>query len=147
MHKMARVPVFALLALALLIVASCASPPSETDNRNAPAAAPGAPPAAPPAPAAPPPPAPSAPTTESEATATGGIKVESTPAGAEVLLITEAIGGAGPPEPRGTTPTTITDLAPGTYTVHLEKSGYKFFQKSIQVKPGKISTVAATLKK
>jgi hypothetical protein len=141
---MARVPVLALIALTLLIVASCASPPSETDNRNMPATGAGSPPAAAPAPAAPPPPAPA---TENEATATGSIKVESTPAGAEVLLIMEAVGGAGPPEPRGTTPTTITDLAPGTYTVHLEKPGYKFFQKGVQVKPGKTSTVTATLKR
>jgi hypothetical protein len=134
----------ALVALTILMAASCASPPPETDNRNTPAAGPSASPAIPPAPAAPP----AAPTTaENEATAAGSIKVESTPAGAEVLLITEAVGGAGPPEPRGTTPTTITDLAPGTYTVHLEKPGYKFFQKSLQVKPGKTSTVTATLKR
>ena len=144
MHKMARVPVLALVALTLLIAASCASPPSETDNRNAPVASPGTAPTASPAPSSPAPPAPAA---ENEATAAGSIKVESTPAGAEVLLITEAVGGAGPPEPRGMTPTTITDLAPGTYTIHLEKPGYKFFQKSLQVKPGKTSTVTATLKK
>ncbi len=136
MHKMARIPVLALIALTLLIAASCASPTSETNNNSTPAASPGTAPAASPAPI-----------TESEATATGGIKIESTPVGAEVLLITEAVGGAGPPEPRGTTPTTITDLAPGTYTVHLEKPGYKFYQKSVQVKPGKTSTITATLKK
>ena len=144
MHKIARIPVLALIALTLLITASCASPPAETNSNSTPAASPGTAPAASPAPAAP---APSAPTAESEASATGSIKIESTPVGAEVLLITEAVGGAGPPEPRGTTPMTITDLAPGTYTVHLEKPGYKFFQKSIQVKPGKSATITATLKK
>ena len=143
MHKTARVPVLALITVTLLMAASCASPPSETDNRNAPAASPSSSPSAPTA--APAPAAPSAPAAENEAA--GSIKIESTPAGAEVLLIMEAVGGAGPPEPRGTTPTTITDLAPGTYTIHLEKPGYKFFQKSLQVKPGKTSTVTATLKK
>jgi hypothetical protein len=63
------------------------------------------------------------------------------------MLITEAVGGASPPEPRGTTPTTITDLEPGTYTVHLEKPGYKFFQKTVLVKEGKDASVIATLKK
>ncbi len=70
-----------------------------------------------------------------------------TPAGAEVLLITEDVGGASLPEPRGTTPMTITDLAPGAYTVHLEKPGYKYFQKSVQLKPGATATVTAKLKK
>jgi hypothetical protein len=42
---------------------------------------------------------------------------------------------------------TITDLAPGAYTIHLEKPGYKFFQKSVDLKPGATATVKATLKK
>lgn len=127
---MARLLIMAFIVLTLLIFAACATPSPDTGNRNT-----SAPPASP------------APPVVSEMTNTGSIKIQSTPAGAEVLLITEAVGGASPPEPRGTTPTTITDLAPGTYTVHLEKPGYKFFQKSVQIKPGETATVTATMKR
>lgn len=133
MCKLARLPIMAFIVLTLLIFAACATPSPDTVNRNT-----SAPPAAP---------APAAPPAVSETTNTGSIKIQSTPAGAEVLLITEAVGGASPPEPRGTTPTTITDLAPGAYTVHLEKPGYKFFQKSVQIKPGETATITATMKR
>ena len=138
MHKMARLLILALTALTLLTVVSCVDSPRETGNSNttSPAASnENSPPASGSTPAG------------SEAIDKGSIKVASTPAGAEVLLIIEDVGGASPPEPRGTTPMTITDLAPGTYTVHLEKPGYKFFQKSVQVKPGEMATVVARLTK
>ena len=138
MHKTARVPALAIILLTALALISCAGPQTDTVNRNAPAAGNEN---APPAPASGTTPA------RSEATDTGSIRVESTPTGAEVMLITEAVGGASPPEPRGTTPMTITGLAPGPYTVHLEKPGYKFFQKSVQLKPGETASVKATLKK
>ena len=138
MHNVARVTALAFVMLTALVVVSCGGPQSETGNRNTPAASNES---APPAIAPPPPPA------KSEATDKGSIRVESTPAGADVLLIVEAEGGAGAPEPRGTTPTTITDLAPGKYTVHLEMRGYKYFQKSVELKPGATAIVKATLKK
>ena len=78
---------------------------------------------------------------------TGSIKVESRPDGADVLLIPEDETGADPPQPRGRTPTTITELGPGKYAVHLEKSGYKPFQKSVEVKPGETTLVTAPLQK
>jgi len=37
--------------------------------------------------------------------------------------------------------------AAGKYTVDLEKPGYKFFQKEVEVKPGKTLKVDAPLKK
>jgi hypothetical protein len=78
---------------------------------------------------------------------TGGIKVESRPEGADVLLIPEDESGADPPQPRGQTPVTITELAPGKYAVHLEKTGYKPFQKSVEVKPGETTAVTAPLQR
>ncbi|HJQ69936.1 MAG TPA: PEGA domain-containing protein [Blastocatellia bacterium] len=138
MRKTAGVLTLVFLLTTALGLLSCARPASDTGNRNAPAAANDN---------SPPTPSPGTTPARSEASELGSIRVESTPAGAEVLLITEAVGGAGPPEPRGTTPTTITDLAPGKYTIHLEKPGYKFFQKSVELKPGATATVTATLRK
>lgn len=138
MHNKARVAVMAFILLTALALVSCAEPQTETGNRNSPVAG---------NENAPPVPTTGTTPAQREATDRGSIRVESTPAGAEVLLITEAVGGASPPESRGTTPMTITDLAPGAYTVHLEKPGYKFFQKSVQLKPGATATVKATLKK
>lgn len=77
----------------------------------------------------------------------GSIEVTSTPPGAKVLLVSTGEGGAGEPQSKGLTPTTITGLAPGKYTVDLEKPGYKFFQKEIEVKIGSTVKVAASLKK
>lgn len=78
---------------------------------------------------------------------TGSIDVTSTPPGARVLLVTTDEGGAGEPQSKGITPATITGLAPGKYTVDLEKPGYRFFQKEVNVKAGKVSKVITTLKK
>ncbi|HEX5735993.1 MAG TPA: PEGA domain-containing protein [Blastocatellia bacterium] len=138
MHNKSRVAVMAFMLLTALALVSCVGSQKETGNSNTPAA--GNENA---------PPVPSTGTTpaRSEATDSASIRVESTPAGAEVLLITEAVGGASPPESRGTTPMTITNLAPGAYTVHLEKPGYKFFQKSVNLKSGETASVKAKLKK
>ena len=73
--------------------------------------------------------------------------VNSVPPGARVLLVSTDEGGAGEPKSKGVTPTTITDLQPGKYTVDLEKPGYRFFQKEIVVKEGAVAKVNATLKK
>lgn len=78
---------------------------------------------------------------------TGSIEVTSTPSGVSILLIASDEGGAGEPQPRGVTPTTVTGLAPGKYTVDLEKSGYKFFQKAVVVKEGATVKVNAVLSK
>ena len=77
----------------------------------------------------------------------GTIEIISYPAGAGVILISEDEGGAGLPQPRGSTPTVINDLAPGKYSLHLELDGYKPYQKSIEVKAGKISTIKTPLQK
>ena len=78
---------------------------------------------------------------------TGSIDVTSTPPGARVLLVATDEGGAGEPQPKGITPTTITGLAPGKYTVDLEKPGYRFSQTEVKVKAGATAKVAASLKK
>lgn len=78
---------------------------------------------------------------------TGSIEVTSVPPGARVLLISSDEGGAGEPQSKGLTPTTITDVQPGKYTVDLERTGYRFFQKEIEVKAGKAVKVSATLRK
>jgi hypothetical protein len=77
----------------------------------------------------------------------GAIKVGSRPAGASVLLIANEGGEAGKPQMRGTSPTTIADVAPGKYTVHLELKGYKYFQKTVEVKAGETVPVTADLQK
>ena len=78
---------------------------------------------------------------------TGTIEVISVPPGARVLLIATDDDAAGEPQPRGVTPATITGVKPGKYTVDLEKSGYRFFQKEIVVKKGGTTKVSASLKK
>lgn len=80
-------------------------------------------------------------------TGTGSIEVSSTPAGARVLLVSVDEGAAGEPQPRGVTPTTITGVYPGKYTVDLEKPGYRFFQKNVVVKENVTAKVKATLRK
>jgi hypothetical protein len=83
---------------------------------------------------------------QADQSTTGSIEVTSVPPGARVLLVsTDA--GAGEPQSKGSTPTTITGLQPGKYTVDLEKPGYRFFQKEVEVKPGKTLKVNAPLKK
>lgn len=78
---------------------------------------------------------------------TGTIEVTSVPPGARVLLISTDDDAAGEPQPKGVTPTTITGVRPGKYTVDLEKAGYRFFQKDITVKKGSTVKISATLKK
>src|SRR5262245_53826787 len=52
------------------------------------------------------------------ARATGGtIEIKSTPPGASIVLVSEDEAGAGPPKPYGSTPATLTGIAPGKYTV------------------------------
>lgn len=87
------------------------------------------------------------PAQQSNQGATGTIEVSSVPPGARVLLISNDEGGAGEPQPKGLTPTTITGIQPGKYTVDLERPGYKFFQKEITVKKGASVKISATLKK
>jgi len=77
----------------------------------------------------------------------GTIEVASAPPGARVLLISDDESGAGEPQSKGLTPTTITGIEPGKYTVHLERPGYKFFQKEIMVKAGSTVKVNGALKK
>jgi len=78
---------------------------------------------------------------------TGSIEVTSTPPGARVLLVLIDEEGASEPQPRGITPTTITGVYAGKYTVDLEKPGYRFFQKDVVVKPNTTAKVNAALRK
>lgn len=84
---------------------------------------------------------------QSAASTRGTIEVSSVPPGARVLLVSTDEAGAGEPQSKGLTPTSITGLQPGKYTVDLEKTGYKFFQKQVVVKEGAITKVNASLKK
>jgi hypothetical protein len=77
----------------------------------------------------------------------GGIKIGSRPSGATILLIAAEGSDAGKPQTRGTSPTTITDLTPGKYTVFLELKGYKPFEKAVEVKAGEIVSLTTDLKK
>lgn len=78
---------------------------------------------------------------------TGTIEVISVPPGARVLLISTDGDTAGEPQSKGSTPTTITGVQPGKYTVDLERPGYRFFQKDITVKKGSTVKISATLRK
>ena len=78
---------------------------------------------------------------------TGAIEVNSVPPGAKVLLVPTDEAGAGEPQSKGVTPTTIEGVEPGKYTVDLEKPGYKFSQKEVVVKAGTVAKVSATLRK
>jgi hypothetical protein len=64
-----------------------------------------------------------------------------------VLLISIDESGAAEPQPRGVTPTTITRLSPGKYTVDLEMPGYRYYQKTVQVKENVTAKVDAVLRK
>lgn len=59
----------------------------------------------------------------------GNIQITSTPSGAGVTLVPSDDSGASPPQAYGQTPTTIADLAPGTYRVQVTLNGYKTFSK------------------
>jgi len=76
----------------------------------------------------------------------GTIEVTSTPEGAAVLLIRQDEGSSGNPERKGSTPVSITGVAPGKYSIILEKLGFRYFQKDIEVKAGKTVKVAGNLK-
>lgn len=78
---------------------------------------------------------------------TGSIEVASSPPGARVLLIAIDDDTAGEPQSKGVTPTAITGVKPGKYTIDLEMQGYRFYQKEITVKKGTAVKISATLKK
>lgn len=77
----------------------------------------------------------------------GVIDVASTPPGAAVILVRVDEGGSGIPERKGSTPVSITGVAPGKYSITLEKTGFKFFQREVVVKEDKTSKIAANLKR
>ena len=134
---MKRVLTFAMFIAIASIAGGCAGPATPARNSNA---AQGAPASS----------APSSSTqgsTPAAAPTTGGIKIASTPDGATILLMATDESGASAPEPRGTTPTTLTDLSPGKYAVHLELKGYKSFQKEVEVKAGEVVPVVARMQR
>ena len=78
---------------------------------------------------------------------TGTIEVTSVPPGASVVLIATDDDTASEPQQKGSTPTTITGVKPGNYTVHLERLGYRFFQRNVKISAGKTVRINAPLKK
>jgi len=91
--------------------------------------------------AAPPPaprPAPAAatPTQGPSAARTGSLVIESRPTGASILLNGRAVG---------TTPMTIDDLEPGTYTVQLQLATYRPITTTVRVVAGARARAAASL--
>ena len=77
----------------------------------------------------------------------GSIEVTSVPPGAGVTLIPTSEDGAGAPRSYGLTPATITDLAPGKYTINVQKTGFGYAQKEVQVAANKTVKVTLSLKK
>ena len=136
MERVGRVAAFALVCMSLTWMAGCTHPQPDMGGQNAnstPRAETATPLILPQGQSKP---------------GLGGIKVGSRPTGATIMLISEDEGGGfGRPQVRGSTPTTITDVAPGKYTVHLELNGYKAFQKSIDVKADQTASVTADLKR
>jgi len=134
MNLTARVLLF---SLGLTIVTSCSSPPASSNqsnaNRNTNTAASNS--------------SRANSNLQTNQSSKGSIEVSSVPAGARVLLISDDESGAGEPQSKGLTPTTITGIEPGKYTVHLERPGYKFFQKEVTVKAGSTVKVNGALKK
>jgi len=126
-----------LFSLSLTIATSCSSPPASsnqtTTNKNTNAAVSNS--------------SPANSNLQTNQGSKGTIEVSSVPPGAKVLLISDDESGAGEPQSKGLTPTTITGIEPGKYTVHLERPGYKFFQKDITVKAGSTVKVNGALKK
>lgn len=129
MNRFLRIAILAAIALMPALFSDCAKAPNENGG------------------AANRPQAQTTPAQTETRPLTGSIKVASRPSGADVLLIPEDESGAEPPQPRGSTPAIITELAPGKYAVHLEKSGYTPFQKSVEVKAGETTLVTADLKR
>lgn len=129
-----RVVWLTLVALSLAVLSGCARP-SETANKEGsqPSAAQPSTPAILPK--------------DQSKPGLGSIKVGSRPTGAAILLISEEGADGGRPQLRGSTPTTVTDVVPGKYTVHLELRGYKAFQKIVEVQPDQTVTVTADLLK
>jgi hypothetical protein len=90
-----------------------------------------------PAPPAPrPAPAGAAATQGSPAARTGSLVIESRPTGASILLNGRAVG---------TTPMTIDDLQPGTYTVQLQLPTYRPITTTVRVVAGARARAAASL--
>ena len=83
---------------------------------------------------------------KAEQAGTGSIEVKSAPPGARVILISLDEEGAQP-EQKGSTPTTLTGIPVGKYTIDIEKPGYKFYQKNIKVQENKTVQVSAPLQK
>jgi hypothetical protein len=77
----------------------------------------------------------------------GTIVVASTPPGAIVVLVREEEGSAGNPERKGSTPVTVNGVAPGKYSITLEKTGFKYFQKEFEVQENKTVKINANLKR
>lgn len=126
------------LAVSFVMMISCTGSPSNTNQRNVNAGAANVSQSSS---------SQSKPSQQPAPGTTGTIEVTSVPPGARVLLVSTDEGGAGEPQSKGLTPATITGLAPGKYTVDLERPGYRFFQKEVTVKAGKTVKVSAALKK
>ena len=77
---------------------------------------------------------------------TGSIEIASIPLGAGITLIPTSPDCDGAPRSYGPTPATVNDLAPGKYTVNLNKNGYKPFQQEVEVKADTVVRVKALLK-
>jgi hypothetical protein len=70
-------------------------------------------------------------------TLVGKIDIHTTPPGATVLLDGDTIG---------TSPVTLSNVAPGTHTLVIKKTGYTDYQATVMVSPLKTKFVSATLR-
>jgi serine/threonine protein kinase len=74
--------------------------------------------------------------TTSASAITGSLNVDSRPTGSSVIVNGQAAG---------TTPLTMTSVAPGTITVRIERPGYRSWTQTIELKAGERRRVAASL--
>jgi hypothetical protein len=79
---------------------------------------------------------PAAPAPEAPATRTGSLVIESRPTGATIILNGRQVG---------TTPMTIDDLEPGTYTVQLQLADFRPIRTTVRVVAGARARAAASL--
>ena len=116
-----RLLILACIAVAIATAGCATSEPSGNTNKNSSANINASQPKT----------AADAPPAKTSQPGTGSIEVSSTPSGARVLLVAVDEGGAGEPQARGLTPTTITTFTPVSTRLILKSPATSFFRRML----------------